>query len=156
MPLWRWLLAAALAPLVSSFHSAALRSHARARSIVSSQETADDGEAADDGFTIFRRSITGGAGFKQAVADGLAGNFDKAAVAAELDGLIASAPLVVFIWASSPFSKKALAGLQLAGVTPKVTFFGLPRGRGGVLVLGPVAEFGTFEVWRHISRHSRS
>ena len=131
MALWRWVLLATLAPLVSSFQSAALRNHVRS---VRRHETADDAlSGIAGGFTIFQKSITSGAGFKQSVADSLAGEYDKQKVSTELDTLIASAPLVVFIWQASPFSKKALAALELAGAEPKVVRLDDPFSTGNPL-----------------------
>lgn len=64
---------------------------------------------------IAKKSSASGSSFKQIVADVLAGDYDAAEVNAKLDKLIASAPCVVFVWDASPFSKKAIAALEVAG-----------------------------------------
>ena len=59
----------------------------------------------------------------------LTGTYDKAAVAAELAALIKSAPVVVFTWSFSPFSKKACQLLDgLGGRYTTVELDKVPRG----------------------------
>ena len=53
-------------------------------------------ENAQTSIAIFQQSQNDGADFKQAVADALAGEYDKAAVRAKLEELSKSAPCVVF------------------------------------------------------------
>merc|ERR1719181_444271 len=45
----------------------------------------------------------------------MAGPYDREAAAVEIDTLVASAPVVIFTWEVSPFSKKALQWLEVAG-----------------------------------------
>jgi len=89
--------------------------------------TASDSEAIDFGtertfvesikytYSLFQKSKAEGSDFKQAIADALAGDYDADLVKAELLALTKSAPCVVFTWQSSPFSKKALKYLDVAG-----------------------------------------
>lgn len=65
---------------------------------------------------VFSSKLSAGDDFKQALADGFAGEYDRAAAEAELMRIIDSAPVVVFSWTRSPFSKKAKDLLKLAGV----------------------------------------
>lgn len=76
-------------------------------------------ENAQTSISIFQKSTSDGADFKQAVADALAGDYDKDAIQTKLRELSASAPCVVFTWDASPFSKKALKYLDVAGAKYK-------------------------------------
>ena len=76
-------------------------------------------ETVQTAFRIFQKSTSEGADFKQAVADALAGEYDRAAAQATIEEYVASAPCVVFTWAPSPFSQKALKYLDVAGATVK-------------------------------------
>eukprot|EP00591_Stephanopyxis_turris_P006253 CAMPEP_0195526482 /NCGR_PEP_ID=MMETSP0794_2-20130614/27583_1 /TAXON_ID=515487 /ORGANISM="Stephanopyxis turris, Strain CCMP 815" /LENGTH=148 /DNA_ID=CAMNT_0040657177 /DNA_START=235 /DNA_END=681 /DNA_ORIENTATION=+ len=71
------------------------------------------------GFRIFRESTAAGDDFKQAVANALAGEYDKEEFRAKLDEITQSAPCVVFTWKQSPFSKKAIKALDVAGAEIK-------------------------------------
>lgn len=82
---------------------------------------------------IAQDSSASGSSFKQIVADVLAGDYDEAAVSAKLDELIASAPCVVFIWEASPFSKKAIAALEMMGADFKVVRLDDPWSEGNPL-----------------------
>ncbi|KAL1525282.1 hypothetical protein AB1Y20_020145 [Prymnesium parvum] len=70
-------------------------------------------------FELFSEGKRAG-GFKQGVAEAIAGKFDRDAVAAEVQTLAASAPLVLFTWEASPSCKKALKLLAIARATPKI------------------------------------
>ena len=72
-------------------------------------------EKASEAVQIFQRSRGQGDNFKQSIADAMAGDYDRESAAAEIDALITSKPVVIFTWASSPFSKKALEWLKVAG-----------------------------------------
>jgi glutaredoxin 3 len=76
-------------------------------------------ETVQTAIRIFQESTSQGADFKQAVADALAGEYDRAAAQATLDDYVASAPCVVFTWKPSPFSQKALKYLDVAGADVK-------------------------------------
>ena len=52
------------------------------------------------------------------------------AARAEIEASTASAPLVLFTWKSSPACKKALALLELTGVTPKIVALDEPWSKG--------------------------
>lgn len=82
---------------------------------------------------IARDSSASGSSFKQVIAEVLAGEYDAAAVSAKLDELIASAPCVVFIWEASPFSKKAIAALEIVGADFEVVRLDNPWSEGNPL-----------------------
>mmetsp|Transcript_412 Transcript_412/g.935 ORF Transcript_412/g.935 Transcript_412/m.935 type:complete len:202 (-) Transcript_412:29-634(-) len=72
-------------------------------------------------FEIAQASNSEGYGFKQIVADVLAGDdFDKEAVAQEIEETIASAPCVMYTWENSPSCKKAVDAFKVIGATPKI------------------------------------
>ena len=77
-------------------------------------------DKAQTSLRLFQESQAAGLGFKQAVADAIAGEYDSDAVTTEVKELASSAPLVLFTWESSPACKKALKYLEASGVTPKV------------------------------------
>lgn len=84
-------------------------------------------------FKIAQDSSSSGSGFKQVIADVLAGEYDAEEVNAKLDELIDSAPCVVFIWEASPFSKKAIAALEVAGADFKIVRLDDPWSEGNPL-----------------------
>ena len=94
-------------------------STARVSHLFSSLEP-DDGNLLNGlkaGFNIFRKGITAGDGFKQSVADALAGpELDLSVENARIDAYIKSAPVVVFSWTVSGFSTKAKKCLKSIGV----------------------------------------
>merc|ERR1719237_1776175 len=87
-------------------------------------------DALQTGVKLFLDSQAAGSGFKQAVADSLAGEHDRIAVEAEVTAIASSAPLVVFTWESSPACKKALTYFEFAGVTPKIVRLDDPWSEG--------------------------
>mmetsp|Transcript_3479 Transcript_3479/g.8693 ORF Transcript_3479/g.8693 Transcript_3479/m.8693 type:complete len:210 (-) Transcript_3479:204-833(-) len=70
------------------------------------------------GASIFAEKLSKGDDMKQALADGLAGEYDRAAADAEITRLVNSAPVVVFSWTMSPASKQAKELLKMAGASP--------------------------------------
>ena len=82
------------------------------------------------GLQVFQRSQSEGLGFKQAMADGIAGEYDREAVERQIKEEAASAPLVLFTWESSPSCKKALEYLKETGATPKVIRLDEPWAEG--------------------------
>ena len=98
------------------------QSHGAARAAVRMQ--GDEGEGAfqklQTGIGIFQASQAEGVGFKQAVADAIAGEFDRDSIASIVLEEASSAPLVLFTWESSPACKKALDLLKETGVEPKI------------------------------------
>lgn len=82
---------------------------------------------------IAQESSASGSSFKQVVADVMAGEYDSVQVNAKLDELIASAPCVVFIWEASPFSKKAIAALEVAGADFEIVRLDDPWSEGNPL-----------------------
>ena len=73
-------------------------------------------DSVEVGVRKFQESQAAGLGFKQSIADALAGDYDQAQVKSKLESLVSSAPCVVFTWERSPFSHKALKALEVAGV----------------------------------------
>jgi glutaredoxin-related protein len=85
---------------------------------------------------IAQESSASGADFKQIIADVLAGEYDADAVNAKLDELINSAPCVMFIWEASPFSKKAVEAMEVAGADVKIVRLDAPWDEGNSLRAG--------------------
>lgn len=83
-------------------------------------------------FDIYQKSSAEGLGFKQAVADVLAGDFDREAVTSEVKALAQSAPLVLFTWEASPACKKALKLLEYTGAKPTIVRLDDPWDEGNV------------------------
>mmetsp|Transcript_13966 Transcript_13966/g.16870 ORF Transcript_13966/g.16870 Transcript_13966/m.16870 type:complete len:220 (-) Transcript_13966:463-1122(-) len=69
---------------------------------------------------VFQESKAEGSDFKQAVADAIAGEYDREATTEEVQQLASSAPLVLFTWEASPACKKALKYLEVAGAEAKI------------------------------------
>jgi|TARA_B100000524_G_scaffold60350_2_gene27941 glutaredoxin-related protein len=99
-------------------------------SLLTAQADQSLGEKLATGLRIYQASSKEGLGFKQSVADAIAGEYDDAAVRAEIEASVASAPLVMFTWKSSPACKKAIALLEVTGVTPKIVALDDPWSKG--------------------------
>ena len=80
-------------------------------------------------FNIFSSGLRK-SGFKQAVADTLAGEYDGKNVREKLEEEIKSAPCVIFGWSVSPFTKKAVDNFQAIGVRMKVIYLDQPWEEG--------------------------
>lgn len=100
------------------------------RGAVSTMSDASPIDAAQTAFRLFQESKAGGADFKQSVADAIAGDHDRDAVTVEVKGIAESAPLVMFVWESSPACKKALKYFEVAGVQPKIVRLDDPWDKG--------------------------
>jgi glutaredoxin len=75
-----------------------------------------------------QKSLQEGASFKQALADAIAGdNYDEATTRAEIETEVQSAPLVVYAWTVSIFSKKALSALEMVDKDIKVKVINLDK-----------------------------
>jgi len=72
------------------------------------------------GYTKFSAAQQEGRGWKQALAEAIAGEYDRESVKDDVTALKDSAPLVVFLWENSPASKKAVRLLRLSGAEPKL------------------------------------
>lgn len=108
----------------------------RSVSLLSSTENTFIDSLVDDVKTkvrIAQESSASGAGFKQIIADMLAGEYNADVVSARLDELINSAPCVMFIWEASPFSKKAVEAMEVAGADVKIVRLDDPWDEGNVL-----------------------
>ena len=72
-------------------------------------------------FKIAQESNAAGYGFKQILADVLAGEYyDKEAISASIEDTISSAPCVMYTWESSPSCKKAVEAFEVIGAKPKI------------------------------------
>lgn len=72
-------------------------------------------------FKIAMESNSAGYGFKQVVADVLAGEeFDKSAIEASIEDTINSNPCVMYTWESSPSCKKAIEAFEVIGAKPTI------------------------------------
>jgi glutaredoxin len=88
-------------------------------------------DAAETGIRIVQRSQQDGAGFKQIMANVLAGEmYDAPAVNREIDDAITSAPLVLFTWAVSPSCKQAIRALDLMQAQYKIVRLDDPWEKG--------------------------
>ena len=65
---------------------------------------------------IFQESNAQGYDFKQTLANVLAGDYDAAAIQAQIDADIASAPCVMFTWERSPSCVKAVQAVEVMGL----------------------------------------
>ena len=85
----------------------------------SAQGDYDDGNMLNGlkaGLGILRKGLTKGDGFKQSLADALAGpELDLKAANDRIDAYISKSPVVVFSWTVSGFSKKAKTLLTSIG-----------------------------------------
>jgi len=117
---WSWLILSCAAASGFTLLPVSGRSAVRVASLAISMQESTPLDALQTGVKLFLESRQAGSGFKQAVADSLAGEHDRAAAEAEVTAIASSAPLVVFTWASSPACKKALRYFEFAGVTPKI------------------------------------
>ncbi|KAL3918557.1 MAG: hypothetical protein SGPRY_005971, partial [Prymnesium sp.] len=80
-------------------------------------------------YQLFQEGNTAG-GFKQGIAEAIAGEYDRSGVESEVKELAASAPLVLFTWEASPACKKALKLLEITGAKPKVVRLDDPWSEG--------------------------
>mmetsp|Transcript_20779 Transcript_20779/g.57691 ORF Transcript_20779/g.57691 Transcript_20779/m.57691 type:complete len:194 (+) Transcript_20779:1253-1834(+) len=72
-------------------------------------------------FRIAKESNAEGNGFKQILADVLAGDdYDKEAVSRGIEETIASAPCVMYTWENSPSCKKAVEAFETIGADVKI------------------------------------
>eukprot|EP00527_Entomoneis_sp_CCMP2396_P002750 CAMPEP_0198143536 /NCGR_PEP_ID=MMETSP1443-20131203/8497_1 /TAXON_ID=186043 /ORGANISM="Entomoneis sp., Strain CCMP2396" /LENGTH=216 /DNA_ID=CAMNT_0043806787 /DNA_START=71 /DNA_END=721 /DNA_ORIENTATION=+ len=69
---------------------------------------------------IAQDSNAKGYDFKQTLANVLAGEYDEAAIQAQIDADIASAPCVMFTWERSPSCVKAVEALEVMGIDDQV------------------------------------
>lgn len=69
---------------------------------------------------IAQESNASGASTKQTIADVIAGEYDSVEVGSKLDDMIASAPVVMFTWESSPSCKKAVGAFETIGADVKI------------------------------------
>ena len=69
---------------------------------------------------ILQESTSEGAGFKQSVANVMAGDYDVLAVQREIKELVSSSPCVMFTWEASPYCKKAVEAMELLGIEQDV------------------------------------
>ena len=71
-------------------------------------------------------------GFKQKMANVIAGEYDSTAIREELETMIASAPCVMFTWEASPSCKQAVAQFEKMGVQYKNIRLDNPWSTGNV------------------------
>lgn len=69
---------------------------------------------------IAQESNAKGYDFKQTLANVLAGDYDKAAIQAQIDADVASGPCVMFTWERSPSCVKAIEALEVMGIADQV------------------------------------
>jgi len=72
-------------------------------------------ETTKKGLTRFGSSLAEGGNFKQAVADALAGDFDREATQKKIQESVESGKVVMFTWQASPSCKKAISLLEGIG-----------------------------------------
>ena len=86
--------------------------------------------AAQLAYNIYQSSRAEGLPFKQAVADAIAGEYDRDATTLEVVELAKSAPVVMFTWEASPACKKALKCFAETGCKPKIVRLDDPWSEG--------------------------
>jgi glutaredoxin len=95
--------------------------HVRSSNVVLRASSADDDvvenvkQVLTTSFRIFQESQQEGAGYKQIIANVLAGDYDQETVTAKTNELINSAPCVMFTWKSSPSCKSAIQAMDVCG-----------------------------------------
>lgn len=103
----------------SSYTTRAIVSNTALFSTVDSSDSILDKVKAS--FKIAQESNAAGYGFKQIVADVLAGdNFDKDAISNNINKTISSAPCVMYTWESSPSCKQAIKAFETIGADVKI------------------------------------
>lgn len=110
-----------LACLSSSDAFTTSRPMIKSTRVFASEDAPDDGNLLNGlkaGFSILRKGIQNGDGFKQSVADALSGpEFDLKDANERIDSYLKSSSVVVFSWTVSGFSKKAKKLLTSIGAT---------------------------------------
>jgi glutaredoxin len=108
--------------LLSASVSAFVPSHIHVRSsnVVLLASSSDDvvenvKQVFQTSFRIFAESQQEGAGYKQIIANVLAGDYDQEQVTAKANELINSAPCVMFTWKNSPSCKSAIQAMDVCG-----------------------------------------
>lgn len=82
-------------------------------------------------FKIAQESNAAGYGFKQVLADVLAGDdFDRDTVSQSIEETVTSAPCVMYTWENSPSCKKAIEAFDTIGATPKIVRLDDPWEKG--------------------------
>lgn len=115
---------------------------AQKSSLGSSSSSSDSNsfvDAIQTSFRIAQESNAEGNGFKQILADVLAGdNYDKEAISSGIEETIASAPCVMYTWESSPSCKKAVEAFETIGADVKIVRLDNPWEEGNPIraVLG--------------------
>lgn len=80
---------------------------------------------------IAQKSNADGYGFKQVLADVIAGDdFDEEGILNTIDETIASAPCVMYTWESSPSCKKAIEAFDVIGAKVKIVRLDDPWSEG--------------------------
>lgn len=97
-------------------------------------------------FRIFQESNASGSGFKQTVANVIAGEYDEEGVQNEVEELINSAPCVMFTWEKSPSCVKAIDAFDMMGVDYKVVRLDDPWSTGNPIRAELGKKFGRTSV----------
>jgi glutaredoxin len=107
---------------VSAFVPSHVHVHARSSNAVLRASSADNDNVVENvkqtlqtSFRIFQESQQEGAGFKQIMANVLAGDYDQEQVTLKTNELINSAPCVMFTWKQSPSCKSAIQAMDVCG-----------------------------------------
>jgi len=103
--------------------SSAFRSASFTTALASSNDNDDPSilDKIQTSFKIAQESNAAGFGFKQVLADVLAGDdYDKDAISASIEETIASSPCVMYTWESSPSCKKAVEAFETIGADVEI------------------------------------
>lgn len=84
-------------------------------------------------FNIFQKSKEQGYSGKQIIADVIAGEYDAEKTKEKMEGLIKSAPCVIFTWEKSPSCVKALKAFELLNANVKLYRLDDPWSEGNPL-----------------------
>jgi len=138
-------LSLAVAPGQAFLSSSSLTPLGLAQTIIGSSNSDSNSfvDTIQTSFQIAKESNSEGYGFKQVLADVLAGNdFDKDAISNTIEETIASAPCVMYTWESSPSCKKAVTAFETIGASAKIVRLDDPWEEGNPIraVLGRKVE----------------
>mmetsp|Transcript_27885 Transcript_27885/g.41156 ORF Transcript_27885/g.41156 Transcript_27885/m.41156 type:complete len:203 (-) Transcript_27885:186-794(-) len=114
-----WLLLFLLNKRVDAFLPVAIKSRSLPSPLSESssfEETIEDLKAnIAMRYHMFQKSQKEGSGFKQMLANVIAGEYDEESTRAKVNDLINSAPCVMFTWENSPSCKKAIKAMDSCG-----------------------------------------
>jgi len=137
--------------LIASGHAFVSSSSSAVRAIASNTALNADSDSILDtiqtALKVAKESNAAGYGFKQIVADVLAGDeFDKTAVTETIEETIASAPCVMYTWENSPSCKQAIEAFETIKADAKIVRLDDPWEEGNPIRSTLGRKFGRTSV----------